>query len=74
MKRQMVMLANLNCPVCAAKLEKAAARLPGMQAAKVAFGTGALTVEYDETKLSETDIRTVVKQQGLDVTMFMNAR
>jgi Cu+-exporting ATPase len=74
MKRQMVMLANLNCPVCAAKLEKAAARMPGMQSAKVSFGTGALTVEYDETKLNEADIRAVVKQQGVEVSMFMNAR
>jgi len=74
MTKQMVMLANLTCPSCAGKLEKAAAVLPGMKSARVAFGTGALHVEYDEARLTEADIRATVKQQGLDVTMIMNGR
>lgn len=74
MTKQMVMLANLTCPSCAGKLEKAAAALPGMKSARVAFGTGALHVEYDETMLTQAQIRDVVKQQGLDVTMVMNGR
>lgn len=73
-KRQMIMLTGLNCPVCAAKLEKAAKGMPGMKSAKVSFGTGSLTVEYEETALTEESIRKVVKQQGLDISMVMNAR
>jgi copper chaperone CopZ len=71
MKRQMMMLANLTCPSCGGKLEAAAGRLPGVKSARVAFGTGALHIEYDETQLTEAQIRTVIKQQGLDVTMVM---
>lgn len=74
MTKQMVMLANLTCPSCAAKLEKAAARLPGMKSARVAFGTGALHVEYDESRMGEAEIRAVARQQGLDVTMFLTGR
>jgi copper chaperone CopZ len=44
MKSQMMMLRNLNCPNCAAKLQKAAQALPGMSEAKVAFASGTLNV------------------------------
>lgn len=67
MTRQMFMLQNLNCPNCAAKLEKAAQGLPGMKAAKVAFATGTLQVEYDPEVLSEESIRRLIQQMGLEV-------
>ncbi|MGI6082463.1 MAG: heavy-metal-associated domain-containing protein [Limnochordia bacterium] len=67
MKRQMMMLDNLSCPACAAKLEKALQRLPGMISAKVSFGAGSLNVEYDETQLQEADIKARIKQFGADV-------
>lgn len=67
MKRQMLMLGNLNCPNCAAKLEKAAKNLPGMKEARVAFGSGALNVEYDDGRLKEEAIRDLVRQLGLSV-------
>lgn len=66
MKRQMIMLRNLNCPNCAAKLEQAARKLPGMTAARVAFATGALHVEYDEQRLAEESIRGLIRQFGLE--------
>ncbi|MGI6609752.1 MAG: heavy-metal-associated domain-containing protein [Limnochordia bacterium] len=67
MKRQMIMLENLSCPSCAAKLEKAVQRLPGIKMAKVSFGTGSLSVEYDEGQLQEADIKAKVKQFGVGV-------
>ena len=74
MKRQMIMLANLSCPNCAAKLEQAAQKLPGMQSAKVAFGAGALNVAYDESVLAEEAIRAVVNQLGLQVSVVLAGR
>ncbi|MGE5674922.1 MAG: heavy-metal-associated domain-containing protein [Mycobacterium leprae] len=74
MKRQMMMLANLNCPTCAAKLAKAAGALPGMKSAKVAFGSGTLNVEYDETILAEAEIRAVVNRLGVDVAAVVAGR
>ena len=67
MKRQMIMLENLNCPTCAAKLEKAVTKLPGMKAARVSFGGGVLTVEYDEAVLQEAAIRATVEKHGVGV-------
>jgi len=68
MKRQMILLSNLNCPVCAGKLEDAAKRLPGMKSARVVFGTGALHVEYDASQLTHQAIADVIRKMGLDVT------
>lgn len=68
----MFMLLNLYCPSCAAKVEKAVQKLPGMQSAQVSFGSGALTVEYDEIQLSEAQIREVVDQFGLLVSTVLS--
>lgn len=73
MKRQMIMLENLTCPSCAAKLERSTAKLPGMKSAKVSFGTGALTVEFDEAQLAPESIRAVIKQHGLGVATILGA-
>lgn len=67
MRRQMIMLDNLSCPSCAAKLEKAVQKLPGMHMAKVSFGAGSLSVEYDDSQLQEAEIKAKVKQFGVDV-------
>ncbi|MGE5561384.1 MAG: heavy-metal-associated domain-containing protein [Chloroflexota bacterium] len=64
MRLQMFMLRNLNCPVCAGKVERAVRQLPGMKSAKLAFATGSLTVEYDAEVLSEDKIRETV--EGFD--------
>lgn len=71
MKSQMIMLGNLNCPNCAAKLEKAAQELPGMREAKVAFASGTLKVEYDSGRLSENQIRDLVRRFGVDVAAVL---
>ncbi len=72
MKRQMIVLENLNCPVCAAKIEKAAQNLPGMKEAKVSFGTGSLTVAYDESRLQEQAIRDMVRKHGVGVAAVID--
>ncbi|HHW14798.1 MAG TPA: cation transporter [Firmicutes bacterium] len=73
MRSQMMMLRNLNCPNCAAKLQKAAQELPGMKEARVAFASGTLNVEYDPEKLSEGDIRNLVRRFGVDVASVLPA-
>lgn len=72
MAKQMMLLRNLNCPNCAAKLEKAARQLPGMESARVAFATGTLHVQYDQAKLTEAGIRDLVRQFGLEVSTTLS--
>jgi len=71
---EMLMLGNLNCPTCAAKLEKAAQALPGMKSARVVFGAGSLNVEYDPHILSQEKIRNLCRQMGVDVVAVVPGR
>lgn len=72
MKRQMIMLRNLHCPGCAFKLEQAARKLPGVNTVSVAFGSGALNLEFDETQFSEERLREVVRRLGLEIATVVN--
>ncbi len=70
-RREMIMLSGLNCPTCAAKLEKAVQATPGVNQAKVAFGAGSLNVEYDAAVTSYEKIAQVVSKMGMTVTTRM---
>lgn len=72
MKRQMIMLSNLNCPACAANLERAARSLPGMKQATVSFGAGALSVEFDEALFDEARLKETVQRLGLSIATVLN--
>jgi len=74
MKAQRYMFKNLNCPNCAAKLEKAVGALPGVQEAKVSFGTGSMSVKYDEAIASEQSIRDTCRKFNLDITAVLPGR
>jgi copper chaperone CopZ len=67
-RREMIMLSGLNCPTCAAKLEKAVQSTPGVTEAKVVFGAGSLNVEYDTTVVPYERIAEVVSRMGMTVT------
>ena len=67
-RREMIMLSGLNCPTCAAKLEKAVQSTPGVTQAKVVFGAGSLNVEYDATVVPYERIAEVVSRMGMTVT------
>ena len=44
---------NLDCANCAAKMEKAIQKIPGVISANISFMTQKLTLEYDESKEAE---------------------
>ena len=70
-RREMIMLSGLNCPTCAAKLEKAVQSTPGVKQAKVVFGAGSLNVEYDAAIVSYEKIADIVSRMGMTVTTRM---
>lgn len=67
MKKETVLLSNLNCPSCAADLQKAVAKLNGVKRAEVAFGTGTLELQYDESVVKPADIERTIKSFGVAV-------
>jgi len=46
-------LDGLGCAACAAKIESAVAKLPGVSSASVNFMTTKLTIEGDEARMDE---------------------
>lgn len=49
------------------EVEKRIREVPGVESATVNFAAGSATVRYDETQLEASDIKSAVRQRGLDV-------
>lgn len=71
MKKETVVLNNLNCPSCAAELQKAFQKMPGVKEANVAFATGTLTLEYDEGSVTPEQVEKTVQSFGLSIATRM---
>jgi Cd2+/Zn2+-exporting ATPase len=59
---------GMDCASCAAKIDKAVRRLPGVSQVNVTFSTGALTVEADPAVLSPETIESEVATLGYQPT------
>ncbi len=57
----------MDCPSCAAKIEKAVSQLPGIKDAKVRFATEKLVVNYTEPA-SSVAIEKVIVATGFSLT------
>lgn len=57
---------GMTCASCAQTVEKATAKLTGVSKATVNLATEKLNIEYDETKLSESDIQKAVADAGYE--------
>ncbi|NLW43899.1 MAG: cadmium-translocating P-type ATPase [Syntrophomonadaceae bacterium] len=55
---------GMDCPDCAAKVEKAVRRMPGVISATVAFPAGRLSVEYNPERIAVHDVVAKVKELG----------
>lgn len=55
---------GMTCAACSAHVEKAVSRLSGVQIAPVNLMLGSMTVTYDETTVTESDIIAAVKAAG----------
>lgn len=71
MKKETILLTDLNCPSCAADLQKALAGMDGVKRAEVAFASGSLELEYDESVVKPADIERSVESFGVSVTARM---
>lgn len=55
---------ELTCPSCVAKIEKALARRPGVERAKVHFTTGRIEVEHDAATIEAEELARTVRSVG----------
>ncbi|MEN6371133.1 MAG: heavy metal translocating P-type ATPase [Armatimonadota bacterium] len=61
-------LEGLDCPDCAAKLEKAVGRMSGVLWSSVNYATSKLSVEYEQKKIDRSAIEDRVRDLGYNVT------
>jgi copper chaperone CopZ len=62
MKTSDFILTNLSCDNCIARVTKALKKLKGIKSYKIALDS--MTVDYDENKVSHTDIINAVESLG----------
>lgn len=65
---------GMTCASCAQTVEKATAKLNGVSKATVNLATEKLNIEYDENKLSESDIQNAVSDAGYEALSNVQQR
>src|SRR5690349_23194320 len=60
---------GMHCAACAARIEKALARAPGVSRAGVNFATGRASVAFDPDVTGPDALRAVVRDQGYDAVL-----
>ena len=62
-------ITGMTCAACVARVEKTAAKLPGMHKAAVSLLTNTLEAEFDESALSAGEIAAAVRKAGYGATL-----
>ncbi|MDR7666408.1 heavy metal translocating P-type ATPase [Methanosarcina sp. Z-7115] len=61
-----LLVTGMDCPDCAAKVEKAVKRMPGVGNATIVFPAGRLDVEYDSQQTGVTQVLDKIKKLGYE--------
>ena len=67
LNKTIVPVLDMSCAVCAANVENKTRSIRGVVAADVNFASGDMTVVYDKTAVSLSDIRTQIRAIGYDI-------
>ena len=62
--RIILKITGMECPNCAMILEQMEDKLPGVLRAEASYHKAQLTVDYDEARLNEAQIRAEVRRLG----------
>lgn len=64
MKKEVYDITGMTCSACSARVEKTAAKLPGIQKVSVNLLTNRMNIEYDEAQLSPNEIISAIEKAG----------
>ena len=67
-------ISGMVCASCALTIEKTVSRLPGMTQAAVNLATEKMSVTYDPTQVTQTDIETTVHNAGYGAHLIQDSR
>ncbi len=73
MKKTKLDITGMHCASCSAVINKALARLDGVQKANVNFTTGKATIDFDENTITVTKLIKAVKSKGYDAKEVVGA-
>ena len=65
---------NLSCAGCAAEIEKKLSGIPGVVSVSVNLASGTVTVEFDEKRVGEAELKKVLEDLGYPVTRRIELR
>ncbi|MFH1105727.1 MAG: heavy metal translocating P-type ATPase [Candidatus Aenigmatarchaeota archaeon] len=69
MKKISIPISGMHCASCASKIESAMGKINGVSSANVNFATEKATVEFDEARTNENEIKNVIHQLGYKAIM-----
>lgn len=64
MDKKSLKIEGMTCAACAKAVERASKKLPGVTEANVNFATEKLNIDFDETKISISDIQASIEKAG----------
>ena len=67
MKKNIIQLDELVCPMCATKIETALKKEPGVEEITVSYNSSRAKIRYDETQIDIDRIQDVITAVGYDV-------
>ena len=67
MKKNVIQLDELVCPMCATKIETALKKEPGVAEISVSYNSSRAKISYDESRIDIDRIRDVITAVGYDV-------
>ena len=67
MNKKTLKIEGMTCSACSSRVERFVGKLDGVENANVNFATETLSVEFDETKLSNENIESAVIKAGYGV-------
>jgi Cu+-exporting ATPase len=70
MKKATLLITGMHCASCAAVLNKALSKAPGVKEANVNYSTAKALVDFDERQTSEDALVKVVKSKGYDAAVM----
>jgi copper chaperone CopZ len=57
-------ITDMHCPNCAMHLDALEDELPGVKSASASYTKGTMLVEFDESKITEAQIRDAIREKG----------
>lgn len=74
MTKKTFKLIGMTCASCAQTVEKTAQALPGTKSANVNLATEKLTINFDENRLTDQDIKKAIKDAGYEAVSKIDKR